>query len=221
MAISGILFDFNGTMALDSAVNTQSWAAFIEETWGHRLSDQELGSAVLGNGNRAILTFFGDSGLSEAEYTRLSERKEVLYRDLSRERQLRLIDGLAQLLDDIAAKGYPRNMATASIRANVEFYFSHYGLDRWFDLTKVAYDDGVTQLKPHPEMYEKAAARIGVSPADCLVFEDSPSGIAAAVRAGIPHIIAINKDGHLKDAPPQVKQVIRDYTEFDRSILGK
>lgn len=221
MAISGILFDFNGTMVLDSTVNKEAWATLIEEAWGRRPSGQELGRTVVGNGNHDILTFFGGSGLPETEYIRLSERKEVLYRDLSRKKELHLIDGLAQLFDELAAKGYPRNVATASIRSNVEFYFSHYGLDRWFDLTKVAYDDGVTQLKPHPEMYEKAAARIGVSPEDCLVFEDSPSGIASAVRAGIPNIIVINKHWRLKDAPPQVKQVIRDYTEFDRSILGK
>lgn len=221
MAISGILFDFNGTMVWDSVANRAAWAALVKEAWGSTLSEQDLDRVVHGNDNRTILTFFTDEALSEAEYIRLSERKEVMYRELSRQKQLRLIEGLTQLFDELAEAGYLRNMATASILSNVEFYFSHYGLGRWFDLTKVAYDDGVTRPKPHPEMYEKAALRIGVSTKDCLVFEDSPSGIEAAVRAGVQNIIVIRKDGCLKEAPPQVKQVIKDYTEFDRSILGK
>ncbi len=221
MAISGILFDFNGTMVWDNAANREAWAALVKEAWGRILSDQELDRVIQGNDNHTVITFFADGVLPETEYARLSERKEVIYRDFSRQNQLRLIEGLPQLFDALMEAGYPRNMATASIRPNVEFYFSHYGLGRWFDLTKVAYDDGVTRPKPHPEMYEKAAARIGVSPKDCLVFEDSAAGIEAAVRAGVSNIIVMSKDGHFKAVPPQVRQIIRDYTEFDRSILGK
>jgi beta-phosphoglucomutase-like phosphatase (HAD superfamily) len=51
--------------------------------------------------------------------------------------------------------------------------------------TIVAGDD-VTHGKPHPEAYLTAAARLGVTPGECVAIEDSPPGLASAVAAGVP-----------------------------------
>ena len=49
----------------------------------------------------------------------------------------------------------------------------------------------VTRCKPDPEIYQTAAAALGLDPAACLVFEDAPAGIEAARRAGIGRIVAL------------------------------
>lgn len=218
MGFSGILFDFNGTMAMDSEVNQNAWAALALEAWNLRLTEEALARVIIGNNNLAIITEFAGRILPEQESTALSERKEEIYRHFTRQAQLKLMDGLTELLDELAAL-FPLNIATSSIRSNVEFYFSHYGLQRWFDINHVAYDDGVTLAKPYPDMYLKAAAAIHVAPEHCLVFEDSDTGIEAAIRAGVRHIIAIRKAGGLMQMP-QVTQMLSDYREFDRGILS-
>jgi len=56
--------------------------------------------------------------------------------------------------------------------------------------------DEVTRGKPHPEPYLTAAARLGVAPGECVAIEDSPTGVASAVAAGVPtlaveHLVTI------------------------------
>ncbi|HWR23860.1 MAG TPA: HAD family phosphatase [Feifaniaceae bacterium] len=219
MGFSGILFDFNGTMVMDSEVNRNAWAALALEAWGLRLTEETLTRVTLGNSNLAIITEFAGKTLPERDSAALSERKEEIYRKLSRRARLKLADGLAALLDELKKRGYPLNIATASIWSNIEFYFSHYELYRWFDIKNVAYDDGETLPKPHPDMYIKAAAAIHASPSDCLIFEDSDTGLEAAARAGAKRIVAVRKaEGSIK--LPQVRQVIPDFRAFDRGLLG-
>jgi beta-phosphoglucomutase-like phosphatase (HAD superfamily) len=55
----------------------------------------------------------------------------------------------------------------------------------------MVWDDGTYPGKPHPDIYQKAAKKLGLSPADCLVFEDGTSGIRAANAAGAGAVMAI------------------------------
>lgn len=63
-------------------------------------------------------------------------------------------------------------------------FFDTLGLDRWFDLDKVIYNDGTLPGKPAPDLYLKAAQRLCVAPETCVIFEDSGAGIESAQRAG-------------------------------------
>ena len=91
----------------------------------------------------------------------------------------------------MAPTGIPFTIATGSYRPNVEFYFSHLHLEKWFRFSDVIYDDGTYPGKPAPDIFLKAAAKIGVEPADCLVFEDSYAGIRSAVAAKIGRIVTV------------------------------
>lgn len=64
--------------------------------------------------------------------------------------------------------------------------------------TTIASGDVVAHGKPHPEPYLHAARALGVDPADCLAIEDSPAGVTAATRAGVP-TLAVR---HIIDIPP-------------------
>ncbi|WZP00438.1 HAD family phosphatase [Isosphaeraceae bacterium EP7] len=98
--------------------------------------------------------------------------------------------GLFALLDAIGKRKLPICLATSSRREYAEGLLSRHGLLDRFAFTLCAED--VTESKPAPEIYRKAAARHGVDPSNLLVLEDSPTGIAAAKAAGayavgIPH----------------------------------
>jgi len=74
---------------------------------------------------------------------------------------------------------------------NLQFFTEHLRLDRWFDVAKIVYDDGIRPGKPAPDVYLAAARNIGIAPSECVVIEDAVSGLAAAYAAGIGYIVAI------------------------------
>ena len=80
----------------------------------------------------------------------------------------------------------PKALATNSERAIVTAFLNATGLATCFDVT-VTRDD-VQKPKPDPEVFLLAAERMGIAPSDCLVFEDSPEGLAAAAHAGMASV---------------------------------
>lgn len=92
-------------------------------------------------------------------------------------------DGAADLVRDLTAAGVPVGLATSSFPQWVEWTLDRLGLTGAFDVEVLA-PELDEQGKPEPFVYEEAARRLGVAPADCLVIEDSASGIEAADRAG-------------------------------------
>lgn len=91
--------------------------------------------------------------------------------------------GARELLAGLGALGVPCALVTMSYRRFATAVLET--LPPGSFATVVAGDD-VTHGKPHPEPYLMAAARLGVEPGRCLALEDSPTGLASAVAAGIP-----------------------------------
>jgi HAD superfamily hydrolase (TIGR01509 family) len=111
--------------------------------------------------------------------------------------ELEPMPGLFDLLDRIEALGLPKGVATSSPRKYLLSLLDRFDLRDRFPLTLAAED--VTQGKPHPEIYLKAASHFGVSPDAMLVLEDSAAGTKAAVTAGafavsVPHEFTAGHD---------------------------
>ena len=92
--------------------------------------------------------------------------------------------GLTQLLDRVAAQGWPTAIVTNAPRANAEAMLEALGLSDRFDTIVVA--EELARGKPDPLPYLTGLARLEATAAQSLAFEDSPSGVTAATRAGIP-----------------------------------
>ena len=194
--VDAVIFDFNGTMIFDSPVHEAVWLDFIPAHGGVIGSAEEYSKHIYGCSNRYILTHFLKD-LSEEDIIRLTYEKEAEYR-----RRLalddgvcRLVDGLVGFLDALKAAGIPMTIATGSEKNNVDFYFSSekLGLTRWFDRDLIVYDDDSFPGKPAPDIYLKAAAKIGVDPSRCAVFEDSFSGVCSARAAGAAFVGAVGR----------------------------
>ncbi|WP_426440180.1 HAD family hydrolase [Bradyrhizobium genosp. P] len=106
----------------------------------------------------------------------------ILNRDRMFEAGLPLKIGTLALLDALAAANCPMAIATSSSRRTAERHLTLAGIRERFD-TVLTLDD-VTHGKPNPELYLKAAARLGVTPQACVAVEDSNHGAAAAHAAG-------------------------------------
>ena len=93
-----------------------------------------------------------------------------------------LLPGVLALVRDAAALGLGRAVASSSSSGWVEGWLQRHGVLELFDA--VVTRDHVSRVKPDPELFELAARRLGVPPAACVVFEDSPNGMRAAIAAG-------------------------------------
>jgi HAD superfamily hydrolase (TIGR01509 family) len=91
--------------------------------------------------------------------------------------------GARQLLAELNRLGVPCALVTMSYRRIADAVVSALPADSF---AAVVCGDDVTRGKPHPEPYLTAAARLGAAPADCVAIEDSPTGLASAVAAGVP-----------------------------------
>ncbi len=191
--MKGIIFDFNGTMFFDAALQEQAWRRYLGAKIGREVTDEEFQQYVHGRNADISIPYFMNKTFTRDEIDALSEEKEAVYRNLCHEvpEIFHLAEGLPEFLDFLKAKGMRMTIATASAFKNVQFYFESFGLARWFDIDQVAYDDGTVKGKPEPDLYLRAASNLALSPEDCMVFEDATAGIIAARRAGAGRIVGV------------------------------
>jgi pseudouridine-5'-monophosphatase len=129
--------------------------------------------------------------------------------------------GAVRLTEHLHRHGVPQAVATSSDQKHFGLKTSrHQEWFRIFDCIIIGDDPSVERGKPAPDIFLQAAARLGVAAAHCLVFEDSPVGVAAARAAGMP-VIAV-PDAHLK---PEIfhgtaDQILRSLNEFDPAAWG-
>ncbi len=209
--MQGVIFDFNGTLFYDTPKHKQAWMQYGEQLLGRPVTEQEFQTSMLGRNNRLILTYLLNREPTDDELTQMGEEKEEHYRRLclSDPKTLHLAPGAAEYLDYLKENQVPVTIATSSDLKNLDFYFAHFPLSRWFQKERCVYEDGSFPGKPHPDIYLRAAAKIGVMPKDCTVFEDALSGIAAAHAAGIGKIVAV-----ASSAPPQLFQNVPGVTDI-------
>lgn len=219
----GIIFDFNGVLLWDTALHIQAWQTCALQLRGTPLSEAEFSVHVYGRTNAHILKHITCRQVCGTELDELTQIKESLYRQLCLENseQFILSPGAAALLDYLADHSIPRTIATASEKTNLDFFVAHLDLEKWFDLKKIVYDNGIIANKPAPDIYLQAAARIGVAPQRCVVVEDALSGIQAAYAAGIGCIIGLGpKPIHDRLlANPGVCAAIENLEQFPRQLI--
>ncbi len=222
MKYAGIIFDFNGTLLLDTPMHEHVWRDYSTLLRGYPLSGEEF-LHMHGRPTRFFLEYLLGRTLDHSEIEYHSEEKEKIYRKMCLDLgpNLDLTTGAGSLLDFLTSRGIPRTIATASTKANVDFYFENFHLSKWFEYDKVVYDDGSFPGKPDPQIYLRAARKLGLQSQDCIVAEDALSGIESAHRADIGCIIAIGpKEAHATlKAYSGVQYTITDFTEFDRNLF--
>lgn len=225
MTYKGIIFDFNGTLFWDSDKHSKAWRRMAEKLRPHReLTDEEMDRKIQGRINPSILEYLAEKPLDVETIEQLSLEKEEIYRRLCREDaiNIRLAPGAVNLLGYLVQNRIPHTIATSSERTNVDFYIETFNLARWFELDRIVYDDGTIPGKPAPDIYLRAAERIGLQPQECIVVEDALSGLRSARQAGIGRIIAVGppeKRGELEQIP-EADKVISDFDELDRALLS-
>ncbi len=221
----GMIFDFNGVLLWDTDLQERAWTSYAATLRGTPLTANEIREYVHGRPNSVTLEYLIGRQLADDEAEQLSQEKERLYRRMCVEwgDGFALSPGARGFLDRLRDQTVPRTIATASEQNNVNFFIEHLQLDRWFDVHTIVLDDGTFPGKPAPDIYVRAADALGLAPEECVVVEDSVSGIQAAYRAGIGQIYALGPESEHRRlaALDGVYQTIGQVNEIPLSLFTR
>ena len=220
--MQAVLLDFNGTLFNDTRFHVEAWHNFLLHQFGITLTREEVLRRCIGPANADIFKDFFGGSLSPEEVKRLSELKETEYRAAVRSRpeNMLLKKGVPEFLDALKTRNIPFALATASSLSNVDFYLNDLGLKRWFTPDTIVYDNGQYLPKPDPAYYNEAARRLNTTPDQCLIAEDSLTGIQAAIRAHAGRLVALTgtADKNTLKSIPEVYAVCDDFTDFTQYL---
>lgn len=212
-ATRALLFDMDGTMVDSMPSHAKAWDRF-RQRHGLQLSVPEILARTTGrNGIECVRELLG-AGLPQAEAKRLIDAKEADYREIFA-RDFREVAGFAAFARQARARGLGIAVATAGDQDNIAFSLERLHLDQRPDAI-VGGDEGIAG-KPAPDLFLEAARRVGVPPAECIVFEDAPFGIEAARRAGMRAVALCTTHAAGELAGDHVLAAVRDYEELMKS----
>ncbi len=192
--IWGAIFDWDGVVIDSSAQHSESWERLAREIAKPLPADHF--KSGFGRKNEFIIPEILGWSRDPDEVERLSLRKESLYRDIVKERGLSPLPGAKEWLQRLAEAGIPCVVGSSTHRLNIEVSLEIIHLAEYF--SGIVSSEDVTQGKPAPDVFLKAAEKIHRTPGACVVFEDAHVGIQAARNAGMK-VVAVATTNPLAD----------------------
>lgn len=204
------LFDLNGTMIDDMHFHKQVWYDILNDELGANLSWDEVASHMYGKNVELLIRIFGPDHFTMEEMNRLSIAKEKKYQELYKP-QLKGLPGLEEFLAVAKQRGIKMGIGSAAILYNIDFAVDGLNIRHYFE--SIIGAENVLISKPDPETYLKGAQELGLNPSDCIVFEDAPKGVEAALNAGMKCVVLTTM--HTQDefsTYPNIIAFASDYT---------
>lgn len=175
------IFDWDGVIIDSGQLHAQSW----------RLLASELGQPIapdsfirgFGMKSARIIAEIHGWAKDPAEIARLEHRKEALYREIVARSEMTPLPGVVEWLGRLGSAGVPCAVASSTHRLNIDVVLDRIGLKHSF--REIISAEDVEHGKPNPEVFEKAAERLGIAAGRCVVFEDAHVGIEAGHAAGM------------------------------------
>jgi HAD superfamily hydrolase (TIGR01509 family) len=203
--VTAVIFDCDGTLVDSEPLSERAWALALARH-GYTLAPEDLAGAQ-------GLPFAAVHALM-AKRTRLPEL-EAFWREYAAELLPLLETELEPFADAVATarelhrRGVPLAVASSSRRERLDRTLARAGLDTLFAVSVAG--DEIARGKPAPDMFLEAAARLGTSPEECVVIEDSAPGVAAGLAAGMI-TVGVLRDGVAPDALAGAHRVVRTLT---------
>lgn len=185
--IKGAIFDMDGTLVNNTPVHIRAFEIFCNRygihDWKEKLSH------AYGMGNDDIMRLIMPAEvIREKGFAALADEKEGIYREIYAP-EIVPMPGLIDLLKELREADVRCAVGSSGYKPNVDFVLGKCNIGSYFDVQISG--DMVTHTKPNPEIYLTAAAKLGLPPVECVVFEDAPAGIESAHRAGVGRIVVL------------------------------
>ena len=181
---AGYIFDCDGTLVDSMPLHYRAWSASFRHHGAPFEWDEARFYASAGVPDREIVAELNAEYGCQLDGDKIHETKaEWFVRHLH---ELTPVDAVAAIVREFHARGEKIAVATGSDISIVDPELHHVGLRQYFEIIVTPAD--VLRGKPAPDMFLLAAEKMGVDPADCLVFEDGKAGIQAADAAGMASV---------------------------------
>ncbi|WP_425832429.1 HAD family hydrolase [Streptomyces fractus] len=177
-----VIFDNDGVLVDSEPISNTLLAGYLTEL-GHPTSYEESLRDYMGAAMHRVHDL-----VRERTGQRLPEDFDEVFHArvfAAFERELEPVDGVVEVLEKLTADGVPYCVASSGSHERIRVGHRKTGLDKWFGDERIFSSQDVGRGKPAPDLFLYAAERMGVPPEKCLVVEDSPLGVQAAVAAGM------------------------------------
>ncbi|KAL6769045.1 hypothetical protein ACKKBF_B17270 [Auxenochlorella protothecoides x Auxenochlorella symbiontica] len=191
-AAKGLVFDLDGTVMDTMSAHWRAWTDVTRELGLTITPEQFLGFA--GRPTSGIFASLCEEQGKTIDIPAAVELKNARYHEVADD--TKLVKPVVEILQAALARGLPCAIATGGDRFQVYPSLAKSGLwtpDNTSNFKAVVTCTDVTHGKPHPETYLKAAALLGVDPADCVGYEDAPLGMESIRRAGFLAAVDVTK----------------------------
>ncbi|CCK28371.1 HAD-superfamily hydrolase subfamily IA [Streptomyces davaonensis JCM 4913] len=177
-----VIFDNDGVLVDSEPISNRHLAAYLTEL-GYPTSYEDSLRDYMGSAMHRVHDLVEE---------RTGERLPADFDDVFHarvfaafERELKPVVGAEGVLEKLAADGVPYCVASSGSHERIRVGHRTTGLTRWFEDERIFSSQDVGRGKPEPDLFLYAAERMGVAPERCVVVEDSPLGVQAAVAAGM------------------------------------
>ncbi|WP_028298807.1 HAD family hydrolase [Olivibacter sitiensis] len=208
-----IIFDMDGVICHTNPYHSDAFKTFFDKRQ-IPYTEQELRDHMFGKHNSYILSYFMKREIAGEELLMLEQEKESLFREIYAD-HVETIPSFMTLLEELKKASFKTGVATSAPYANLELIMGKLGFESLMESTLSS--ENVSKHKPDPEVYLKSAENLAVDPSNCLVFEDSYSGVTAARNAGMKVVGVLSS--HTKEELPPCQFYIHDYHDIDMEKL--
>lgn len=176
--IKAVIFDMDGTMVDSEVLHSKAYEQVLKNH-GFEPEYNELG-IVFTPGIKGWPGLVGNYDIKE-DYALLTQEKRRIFSELIS--SIQPMPGFLRLLKFLKEKKYKLGIATSSHPDTATRVLKALQIENIFDV--VCGTDDTQKAKPFPDIYLRAAKNLQVDPSECLVFEDSETGVTSAVTAGM------------------------------------
>jgi len=205
---NGFIFDMDGVIVDNYLYHIDAWGEFCKRH-GFNIEVEDFTRKYFGKNNTDILQALFGKSLSITEIDMLGEEKEAIYRELYQP-YIKPLDGLVDFMKELRIQGGKIAIASSAPQSNINFVVEKTCIKEYID---VSVNGNMVRLgKPNPDIFLKAAELLRIQPGKCLVFEDSFSGIQAAINAGM-QVVALATT-HKKEEHDPTITIISNFKEL-------
>jgi HAD superfamily hydrolase (TIGR01509 family) len=207
--LQAVIFDMDGVICHTNPYHSIAFQQFFAKR-NLNPSEEEYKLHMYGKNNGYILSHFLGRKIEGKELADLEFEKESLFREIYKT-EIQPISGYLDFLNKLGQQNLPVGVATSAPRANMDLILDTLAVKSI--MSSLLSEEDVSKHKPDPEVYLKSAFNLNADPKQCLVFEDSFSGVSAGLNAGMKVIGVLST--HTKEELPVCDLYIKDYSELN------
>lgn len=182
--IEGVIFDMDGVLFDTERVSLDIYKKIFKK-YGYVIKE-EVYAYTIGRARADVWNLYMDNYGDDLPLDKIFLEKDKEMLEYINKNGAPIKTGAYELLNYLNERGYKTALATSTYRKRAEELLQSAGIMDKFTATVCG--DEVEKSKPNPEIFLKAANKLGLEPKKCIVLEDSPAGIEAANKAGMKGI---------------------------------